>query len=229
MMRNMNADFSNSRSWPMPGEVSFCRWRNRIKASNPLSMRQILSSECRKAVVDGFRVLENVYVWQDSVIFELDKIAVDELRECSHRMWYLRKVYVVDSNRGCGFGERFVSELKRWCDVSGSVVGLCAVGFCLRSSEFSAGCSCFDTVNEVLRCWKNELIVPSGLDVLLENFYARMGFDNARLPGARSFASSNEMCLKKQFIYVGCRVPDAERIAIIGQKDDECACELCRA
>lgn len=213
-------------SWP--AQWSFLRPTGGASSLRERSMRQFLSSECRRAVVDGIRVLENVYVWRNSVVFELEKIWWNGCPECIRTLWYLRKVYVVDSFRGRGVGEQFVSALKRWCDASGSVVSLCAVGFCLRSSELSVGCSCFDSVEGVLRCWRNDLIMPSGLDLLLGEFYSRMGFENAPLTSGGDHSVSGDVCIRKQFVYVGSRVSAADRSAILERRNDECGCELCQ-
>jgi GNAT superfamily N-acetyltransferase len=211
-----------------PGDVDGLRWLEKIRSREKLGMRQCLSKYCKKAYIDNVRFLDCVYVWNDQVVFEMEPCHFDDIPSLRGRLWYLRRIYVVDVFRGRGVGRQFIDEIKKWCDLSGSIVCLCAVGFCIKSNALSYGCSCFDSADSVVRYWGNECVVESGLDLLLCKFYSDAGFENACVAESNCCgAGGNRLCVKRQFIYAGRDIPPELRFSLSGRLNAVCGCESC--
>lgn len=167
-------------------------------------MRNCLSRYCRKAVVDGRVVSDDTYIWNDSVVFELEKAFWSDVGTSRDWLWYLRKVYVLDSKRGNGLGKGFVNELKLWCDQSDCVVSLFADGFGFCKNELDCGAFYFDDINELLRVWSSGTHARNQPQFGIEHLYERCGFTRACIIDDGFFNFSPEKyTIEKQFVYIG--------------------------
>lgn len=192
-------------------------------------MRRCLSRYCRKAVVDGLVVSDDTYVWNESVVFEIEKAVWSDVATSRDWLWYVRKIYVLDSKRGTGLGKGFVNDLKLWCDQSDCVVSLFAEGFGFCKSEFDCGAFYFDDMNDLLRVWSTGTHARNQAKNGIEQFYENCGFTRACIIDDGFFRySPDHYTIDKQFVYIGryaesCIIPDIRH-----RLDAEYLCDFCK-
>ena len=149
--------------------------------------RDFLRRECLMVQCNN-QFHDNVWSWNDSVVFEIENARWDDCVDSISWLWYWRKAYVVDSKRGSGVFGRFCNEIQSWCDRSGVVVCFVAKSFGFGTQSDTAEvldhvvrpARWLDTVSEVSCAWNSSLISSFPDDWLVE-FYKNRGFINCQM------------------------------------------------
>ena len=162
----------------------------------------LLKVNCRPARVGAWRLLENVWVWNDAVVFELERAWWDDVPGSGEWLAYLRRMYVVDSKRGCGFGSQFIKNLLGWAEESGSAVCLVSLLFGLSRTTHDKGPFFLSTIDEVLSIWETGEIHPVVGGEWLRDWYSSKGFRRARLLDNDFFSFKPCISDQDQFVFV---------------------------
>jgi GNAT superfamily N-acetyltransferase len=176
-----------------------------------MRLLDLVRGNCKVARVKGWKSLENVWVWNDAVVFELEKAYWDDVSGSGNWLAYLRKMYVVDSKRGCGLGSKFIHTLQEWCEISGSAVCLVSLPFGFSRDAYSGGAYFFDKAADVVDLWEAGEFHPLIGIELLRSWYSERGFRNAFLLDGHFFSFSSEIDDDDQFIYVPGTLDDSAK------------------
>jgi GNAT superfamily N-acetyltransferase len=176
-----------------------------------MRLLDLVRGKCKVARVNGWKSLENVWVWNDAVVFELEKAFWDDVSGSENWLVYLRKMYVVDSKRGRGLGSEFVHSLQQWCEISGSAVCLVSLPFGFSRDAYSGGAYFLDKAADVVDLWEEgEFHRLMGVE-LLRSWYSDRGFRNAFLLDGHFFSFSGAINDDDQFIYVPGTLDDSAK------------------
>lgn len=153
---------------------------------------------------------DNVWSWNDSVVFEIERASWDESPDSASWLWYWRRAYVVDSKRGSGVFCQFCKEIQEWCDKSGVAICFVAKSFGFGTPADSGGILDFtvrpaiwlETVKDVSCAW-NQSLMSSWPDDWLVDFYRSRGFENCRITFPGLCEDPESIPLERQFVYVG--------------------------
>jgi GNAT superfamily N-acetyltransferase len=172
-----------------------------------------VKQNCRVARVDGWRQLENVWVWEDVVAFELERASWHDVPGSDQWLAYLRKMYVVDAKRGRGYGSQFVRSLQEWCQDAGAAVCLVSVPFGFSKDSLSQGAYFLNDLGEVFSLWESgEIHCLPGQD-LLRHWYLQRGFLNVNLLDEHFFDFKSPVSSDDQFIFMPESVDDSAKLA----------------
>jgi len=171
--------------------------------------RDFLRKECLMVQCNN-QFHENVWSWNDSVVFEIETAKWDDCPESISWLWYWRKAYVVDSKRGCGVFGKFCNEIQSWCDRSGVVLCFVAKSFGFGTPSdtddvldyVSRPASWLDTVGDVSCAWNSILMSPFP-DEWLMQFYKSRGFTNGQMTFRGLCEDVSVIPFERQFVYVG--------------------------
>lgn len=194
-------------------EIEWCFRRSRreyLSRTTPNQrFKEFLRANC-KMVSCNYQFLEDVWSWDDCVVFEIENAKWDDIDGSDTWLWYWRKAYVVDSKRASGAFKRFCSELQKWCDKSGVVVCFIASAFGYDVGNFGIGsdlscgrpASFLANIEEVSCAWRNDIVEIRPDDWLVE-FYRSVGFRNSAMIFSGLSKSPDKIPLERQFVYVG--------------------------
>ena len=166
--------------------------------------RDLLSRDCLKTVLN-FRVIDESYIFKnkngpDSLLFTIEPWSVDGVEGSKNWLMYLRRFYVVSSERGKGHAKEFIKWIKMCSEVSSMAVCLVANQYELSASHTDEGGFFTQTLLEVIELDSKQVIHHLDFQQeYIEDFYRSAGFVNARiLPQiAEAFHATSQ-----QFIYI---------------------------
>lgn len=164
--------------------------------------QKVVKDQCVPARVGAWRLLENVWVWNDSVVFELERAWWDDVPGSGEWLAYLRKMYVLDSKRGCGYGSQFISNLLGWAEDSGAAVCLVSLFFGLSRHTHDKGPFFLGSIEEVLSIWETGEIHPVVGGDWLRDWYSSKGFRRAKLLDNDFFSFKSRISDLDQFVFV---------------------------
>ena len=113
-------------------------------------LRRLVDRNCCRGKADSWRFLDNVWVWRDGVVFELERARWADVPDSRNWLAYLRRMYVVDAKRNAGLGTQFLRTLQGWCEEAGIALSLVSVLFGFSHSEWDNGAFFLSTTDEVL-------------------------------------------------------------------------------
>jgi hypothetical protein len=166
------------------------------------------------------------YIFEDKVVAQIEKVEWTNTKGSAGHLLYLTKMYCLDMERGSGVGTRFMEEIKRVVDETGMVLFLFATSFSF-SGEDNGLPYAFLSMDELLKQWEaEEKLTGTDGDILLFEWYTRLGFLNACTHDNDAFSAKHYHELKKQFMYVGQNNPN--RDLYLQRTNAEGMCEFCR-
>jgi GNAT superfamily N-acetyltransferase len=162
----------------------------------------LIKQNCRVARVDGWKQIDNVWVWRDVVVFELERAAWDDVPGSNQWLAYLRKMYVVDEQRSRGYGSEFLELLKDWCRDACTAVCLVSSPFGFAKDSFSNGAFFLQDVDAVLSLWESGSFQPGFGQEWLRNWYSQRGLRNCWLLDDHFFGFKSAVHDLDQFIFI---------------------------
>lgn len=165
-------------------------------------LQKLIKDHCVPAKTKSWRFLENVWVWNDAVVFELEKAWWDDVPTSGDWLAYLRRMYVVDAKRGCGYGSQFIGNLLQWSQESGAVICLVSLLFGLSRNALDKGPFFLETTADVLSIWETGEIHPVVGGDWLRDWYERKGFRRANLLDQDFFGFESNISHLDQFVFV---------------------------
>lgn len=166
--------------------------------------RDMISRDCLKTVLNN-RVVDESYIFKnqngpDSLLFTIEPWNIDGVEGSKNWVMYLRRFYVVSSERGKGYAKEFIKWIKLCSEISSMAVCLVASQYELSSSNTDEGGFFTQTLLEVIELDSKQVIHHLNFQQeYIEDFYRTAGFVNARIlpPIAAAFHATSE-----QFIYL---------------------------
>jgi hypothetical protein len=165
-------------------------------------LKQTIKQQCEMARVQAVKALEGVWVWQDAVVFEVERAFWDDVPGSGDWLMMLRKIYVVDSKRNMGWGTRFVKTIQAWCENAGAAICLICCPFGLSRNETDRGPFYLQTLREVLDLWETGAFHKQETGAMLRQWYLQRGFRNANLLDGNFFKFREKYECSDQFIFV---------------------------
>ena len=186
-----------------------------------LRLLNLVKQNCQVARVNRWKQMDNVWVWKDSVVFELERACWDDVPGSNQWLAYLRKMYVIDPKRGCGYGTQFVRLLQEWCQLAGVAVCLVSVPFGFSRDSFEQGAYFLHDLDEVLSVWETGEFQPVPGQEWLRHWYTQRGFSNANLLDRQFFYFRSPTCREDQFIYMPDSLDGSAKLAASHRLKDE--------
>ncbi len=165
-------------------------------------LKHKIKHHCQPARVSPWQMLEDVWVWNDSVVCEIERAYWDDVPNSGDWLVMLRKLYVVDSKRNMGCGTSFIQALQSWCDASGAAVCLIACPFGFSRDEQDCGPFYLESISHVLKLWTTGVFHKQETGALLRAWYSQRHFRNAFLLDGNFFKYETAYSYEDQFIYV---------------------------
>jgi GNAT superfamily N-acetyltransferase len=165
-------------------------------------LKHKLKHHCQPARISPWQLLEDVWVWNDAVVCEIERAYWDDVPNSGDWLVMLRKLYVVDSKRNMGFGTSFIQALQGWCEDAGAAVCLIACPFGFSRDEHDRGAFHLESISQVLNLWTTGVFHKQETDVLLRLWYSQRRFRNAYLLDENMFRYKTAYGYEDQFIYV---------------------------
>lgn len=181
----------------------------------------LVKQNCQVARVDGWRQIDNVWVWRDTVIFELERASWDDVVGSNQWLAYLRKMYVVDSKRAVGYGSQFIQSLQEWCELSGVAVCLVSMPFGFSRDTFGQGAYFLNDLNEVLGLWETGKFQPLPVQDWLRHWYSQRGFRNVNILDGQFFGFRSPISAKDQFVFIPDSLDGPAKLAASHRLRDE--------
>lgn len=199
------------------------------KHTPPISrLRNLIKQSCKPAKTTSWRFLENVWVWNDAVVFELERAWWSDVPGSGEWLAYLRRMYVVDSKRGVGNGTEFVRQLQGWAEEACAAICLISVHFGLSRDADDEGAFFMETLEEVVDIWDTGEIQPLVCHEWLRHWYAKRGFRNGVLLDEDFFSFRSSVPLSDQFVFVPKSLDASAKLAASRRLRDECLNEARR-
>lgn len=184
-------------------------------------LQKLIKDHCVPAKTRAWHFLENVWVWNDAVVFELEKAWWDDVPTSGDWLAYLRRMYVVDSKRGCGYGSQFIDNLLQWSRESGAVVCLVSFLFGLSRNAIDRGPFFFETIEDVLDVWEKGEIHPVVGGEWLRGWYASKGFRRGQLLDRDFFGFQSCISHLDQLVFVPDSLDGSAKLAASHRLRDE--------
>ncbi len=166
------------------------------------------------------------YIFEDKVVAQIEKVEWTNTKGSAGHLLYLTKMYCLDMERGSGVGTRFMEEIKRIVDETGMVLFLFATSFSF-SNEDNGLPYAFLSMDELLKQWEaGEKLTGTDGDILLFEWYTRLGFLNACTHDGDIWPVKEYHRLNKQFLYVGAKNPDQD--LYLNRANESGMCGYCR-
>ena len=166
------------------------------------------------------------YVFKDKVVAQIEKVEWTNTKGSAGHLLYLTKMYCLDMERGSGVGTRFMEEIKRVVDKTGMVLFLFAASFSF-SGEDNGLPYAFLSMDELRKHWEQEEKLPgTDGDVLLIEWYKRLGFLNTCTHDGENWPAKDYHKLDKQFLYVGTKNPDQD--LYLNRSNKSHMCQFCK-
>lgn len=165
-------------------------------------LQKTIKNQCAPAKVCSWRMLENVWVWKEAVVFELERAWWDDVPGSGEWLAYLRRMYVIDSKRGSGYGSEFIGDLCRWAEDAGAAICLVSVLFGFSRFAHDKGPFFLESLDEVLGIWEAGEIQPVFGAEWLRDWYSRRGFCRANLLDGGFFSFPSGIGEHDQFVFV---------------------------
>lgn len=165
-------------------------------------LQKLIKAYCVPARVSSWRFIENVWVWEDSVVFELERAWWADVPGSGNWLAYLRRMYVLDSRRGCGCGSQFMTSLLQWAEESSAAISLVSLLFGLSKNAHDNGPFFLETVEDVLNIWETGKIHRIAAGDWLRDWYRRKGFHAARLLDGGFFNFNPGPAEEDQLVFV---------------------------
>jgi hypothetical protein len=164
-------------------------------------LRNKIKHNCLPARINPWQILEDVWVWNDSVVFEIERAFWDDVPNSGDWLMMLRKLYVVDSKRNIGCGTSFIQALQSWCDDAGAAVCLISCPFGFSRYEQDRGPFHLESISQVLNLWTTGVFHKQETGALLRAWYLERNFRNAYLLDGNFFKYETAYAYEDQFIY----------------------------
>lgn len=193
----------------------------RRRTSPFMRLLNLVKQNCQVARVNRWKQIENVWVWKDAVIFELERASWDDVSGSNQWLAYLRKMYVVDPKRGAGCGSEFIRLLQEWCQLAGVAVCLVSAPFGFSRDSFGQGAYFLHDLNEVLALWETGEFQPLPGQELLRHWYSQRGFRNANLLDGQFFCFKSPISREDQFIFIPDSLDGSLKLAASHRLNDE--------
>ena len=166
--------------------------------------KDLLSRDCLKTLLN-FMVVEESYIFinknaPNNLIFTIETWDIDGVEESKRFVMYLRRFYVVSSERGKGYAKEFIKWIKLCSEISSMAVCLVASQYELSANNTDEGGFFTQTLLEVIELDSKQVIHHLNFQQeYIEDFYRTAGFVNARIlpPIAEAFHAASQ-----QFIYL---------------------------
>ena len=166
--------------------------------------RDLLSRDCLKTVLN-FRVIDESYIFKNkngpnNLLFTIEPWSIDGVEGSKNWVMYLRRFYVVSSERGKGYAKEFIKWIKLCSEISSMAVCLVASQYELSANNTDEGGFFTQTLIEVIELDSKQVIHHLDFQQeYIEDFYRTAGFVNARIlpPIAEAFHAASQ-----QFIYL---------------------------
>jgi len=158
-------------------------------------------------------------------VAQIEKVSWYGNQQSNASLLYLTKLYVLDTERDSGIGTKFLKEIKRIVDDTGMVLFLHAESFSLSNKEGGLPFAFYD-MDELLKYWDSEKLTYTDGDVLLIEWYKRLGFINACTHDEGNWPAKDYHRLDKQFLHVGKNNP--QRDLYLKRTKVDGMCETCR-
>ena len=185
-----------------------------------------LKKDCVTAKIDGWYHLPGTWMWNDTVVFQMETMSWGDCEDSGDYLQYLTKFYVLDSERGKGTGTAFLNQLKRWMDDTGSVVFFFACSYGLSGNGRDA--YGFHDMNQLLKYWAAQRLVETESTDVLLRWYKRLGFQNACVHATWHNAAKEEHELKTQFLYIGDKLQSHYKEQIRKRLSADGMCDHCK-
>ena len=140
-------------------------------------------------------------------VAQIEKVSWYGNQQSNASLLYLTKLYVLDTERDNGIGTNFVQEIKRIVDETGMVLFLRAESFSFSNEEGGLPYS-FYNMDDLLQSWEAEKLTSNDGDILLIEWYTRLGFLNACTHDGDIWPVKEYHRLNRQFLYIGAKNPD---------------------
>jgi hypothetical protein len=184
------------------------------KRTPPISrLRNLIKQNCKPAKTSRWQFLENVWVWNDAVVFELERAWWNDVPGSGEWLSYLRRMYVVDSKRGVGHGTAFIRSLQSWAEDSGAAISLISCHFGLSREMHDKGPFFLESVEEVVDIWDTAEIQPVFCHDWLRCWYATRGFHNVMLLDNGFFSFRSDIASSDQFVFIPKSLDDSAKLA----------------
>jgi GNAT superfamily N-acetyltransferase len=185
-------------------QKSYEQTQSEFKRTTPpiRRLQKLVKDHCVPARVSSWRFLENVWVWEDSVVFELERAWWADVPDSGNWLAYLRRMYVLDSKRGGGFGSQFLTNLLQWAEESAAAICLVSLLFGLSRNAHDKGPFFLETVEDVLSVWETGEIHRIAGGDWLRDWYGRKGFHAVRLLDSGFFNFNPGPAAGDQLVFV---------------------------
>jgi len=190
-------------------------------------LTKLIKDNCKVARVDGWRSLENVWIWGDSVVFQLERASWDDVPGSGNWLAYLRRVFVVNERQGAGYGTRFVGLLRDWCEEAGAAVCFVSVPFGFARDSIDPREHCLRSVDEVVALWEVGECVERAEQEWLRGWYLQRGYRNANIRDDHFFSFVSQISGNDQFVYFpeslsrDAKLSAMHRLEVGGERSDE--------
>jgi GNAT superfamily N-acetyltransferase len=176
-------------------------------------LQKLIKDHCVPARVSSWRFLENVWVWENAVIFELERAWWADVPGSGNWLAYLRRMYVLDSKRGCGYGSRFIASLLEWAEESAAAISLISLLFGLSRNAHDKGPFFLESVEDVLGVWETGEIHRIVGGEWLRDWYSRKGFSRIRLLDGDFFNFNPSIPHCDQLVFLPASLDGAAKLA----------------
>jgi GNAT superfamily N-acetyltransferase len=186
----------------------------RLKTPPIRRLQNRIKEHCSRAKACSWRFFDNVWVWNDSVVFELENASWDDVPGSGQWLAYLRRMYVVDSKRGCGYGSHFISALLKWAEDSGAAICLVSIPFGMSRSSHDKGPFFLESVGDVLGIWETGELHHVVGGEWLRHWYSSKGFRRANVLDDHFFKFKSIIDEKDQFVFIPNSLDVAAKVAV---------------
>ncbi len=158
-------------------------------------------------------------------VAQIEKVEWGGVPKSCGSLLYLTKLFVLDTERDNGIGTNFVQEIKRTVDETGMVLFLRAESFSFSNEEGGLPYS-FYNMDDLLQSWEAEKLTSNDGDMVLIEWYKRLGFLNACTHDGDIWPVKEYHRLNKQFLYVGAKNPDQD--LYLNRTNESGMCQFCK-
>ena len=176
------------------------RRERRLRTTPNERFRDWIRSNCLRGICNKW-LMDDVWIWNDSVVFELAPIKWDDAPGSEKWLWYWNRAYVVDGKKTSGEFSRFLDQFLYWVDSSGVALCLFSYAFGFDLADIGKP-SYLETAEDVCCSWNID-ICPTGLDEWLSNYYRKRGFRNCWIGWKNKPMPIEKYPLERQLVYVG--------------------------
>jgi len=129
-----------------------------------------------------YQMLEDKYIWQEKVLFVLERWEIPGVANSKSFVLYLRRVYCVGSERGKGYGTGLITKLKLLAEITGVVIVLVASNYEISGSDDDKGGFYTTSMEQVLKLDNGQYRHYLEFNQLLINsWYLKQNFVNGRI------------------------------------------------